>query len=72
MHTLFPNFTPLKNYVGWDIVLMAIAMAIVFGFEMLGVFTDKYVTITAITRAYMPRWARAMLCGWLYYHFVIQ
>ena len=26
---------------------MCVALAVVFGFEMLGVFTDRYVTITA-------------------------
>jgi hypothetical protein len=62
----------LSKYVRWDLVLMCVALAVVFGFEMLGVFTDKYVTITAIVRETVPKWARAMVCGWLFYHFVIQ
>lgn len=55
----------------WDVVAMCVAMSIVFTLEMLGVFTNKYVTITAIVRGTVPRWARAMICGWLYYHFVV-
>lgn len=62
----------LSRYVRWDLVAMLAALAVVFGFELLGVFTDRYVTITALVRLYVPRWARAMVCGWLLYHFVIQ
>jgi len=51
---------------------MCAALAVVFTFEMLGVFTDRYVTITAIVRGVIPKWARAMLLGWLCYHFLVQ
>jgi hypothetical protein len=64
--------TDLSKYVRWDLVAMAVALGILFGFELLGVFTDRYVTITAIIRATLPKWARAMICGWLFYHFVVQ
>jgi len=50
---------------------MCVAMAIVFGFEMMGVFGHKYITITALVRMYMPKWVRAMILGWLVYHFMI-
>lgn len=62
----------MKPYVRWDLIAMCVALAIVFGFEMLGVFTDRYVTVTALVRAVVPKWARAMICGWLCYHFLIQ
>ncbi|MGH9522719.1 MAG: hypothetical protein ACRD3E_09335 [Terriglobales bacterium] len=62
----------MSRFIRWDVIAMAIALGVVFGFEMLGVFTDRYVTITAIVRAYVPKWACAMVCGWLFYHFVIQ
>lgn len=62
----------LSKYVRWDLILMCVALAVVFGFEMLGVFTDKYVTITAIIRATVPKWARVVAIGLLFYHFVIQ
>ena len=61
-----------SKYVHWDMVAMCLALAVVFGFEMLGVFTDRYVTITAIVRQTVPLWARAMILGWLCYHFMIQ
>lgn len=60
------------KYVRWDLIVMSVALSVVFVFEMLGVFTARYVTITAIVRAYVPTWLRAMIGGWLYYHFVIQ
>lgn len=62
----------MSKYVHWDVVALLIAMGIVFVLEMLGVFTDRYVTITAIVRTFIPKWFRAMVCGWLLYHFVVQ
>lgn len=61
----------MSKYIRWDVIAMALSLAVVFGFEMLGVFTTRYVTITAIARTYVPTWARAMVCGWLFYHFVV-
>lgn len=61
----------LVNFKHWDVVAMCVAMAIVFGFEMMGVFGHKYITITALVRMYMPKWVRAMILGWLVYHFMI-
>jgi hypothetical protein len=62
----------MKGFTHWDVVALCVAMSVVFALEMLGVFTTKYVTITAIVRAYMPMWARAMVLGWMCYHFMIQ
>jgi hypothetical protein len=53
----------------WDVIAMCLAMAILFVLEMLGVFTDRYVTITAIVRS-VPRWALSMVWGWLGWHFL--
>lgn len=55
--------------VRWDLVAMCIALGVVFGLEMLGVFGKHYVTITAIVRL-QPKWLRAMELGWLCYHFL--
>lgn len=62
----------VSKYVRWDIIAMSLAMSVVFSFEMLGVFKPGYVTITAIVRAYIPKWLRAMILGWLCYHFMIE
>jgi hypothetical protein len=62
----------IAKYVKWDVVLMSLALAVVFTFEMLGIFVPKYVTITAIVRAYIPKWLRAMILGWLCYHFMVE
>lgn len=61
-----------SKYLRWDLVAMCTALAVVFAFEMLGVYTDRYITITAIIRATIPRWARAMILGWLCYHFMLD
>ena len=49
---------------------MALALGVVFVFELMGVFTARYITITAIVRWAVPRWARAMVLGWLCWHFL--
>lgn len=49
---------------------MCAALAVVFAFEMLGVFTNNYVTITALVRDYTPMWLRAMILGWMCWHFM--
>ena len=64
--------TPLSSFHHWDVVALCAALAVVFGFEMLGVLTTHYITITAIVRTYMPFWMRAMILGWMCYHFMIQ
>ena len=60
------------TYLRWDIVAMCVALAVVFAFEMAGVFGRHYITITAIVRAYVPIWARGMVIGWLAVHFLIN
>lgn len=57
-------------YAHWDVIAMCIALSVVFVFEMLGIFTARYITITALVRAFVPKWVRAMLLGWLIYHFM--
>jgi hypothetical protein len=54
----------------WDIWAMLISLGVVLGFELLGVFTTRYVTITWLTTNYVPDWALAMIWGWLGWHFI--
>jgi hypothetical protein len=61
-----------SQYLRWDYLAMFLAMGILFTLEMLGIFGRHYVTITAIVRAFLPAWARAMILGWLCFHFLIQ
>ena len=56
----------------WDELAMYISLGIVFGLEMAGVFGKNYITITALVRAYIPIWLRAMFAGWIVYHFLID
>lgn len=53
----------------WDLIAMCVALAVVFGFEMAGVFGKDYVTITYLVRTYLPKWVAAMIWGWLGWHF---
>lgn len=55
----------------WDMALMCLALTVVLAFELLGVFGDRYVTITSLCRSYLPLWLRSMLLGWLVYHLLI-
>lgn len=60
----------LGHYIRWDVVAMCVAMSILFTLEMFGVFTDRYITITAMVRMFIPKWVRAPLIGLLAYHFM--
>lgn len=62
----------LSTFKHWDVAALLIAMLIVFVLEMMGVFGKQYVTITAVIRTYVPMWARAMILGWLAFHFLID
>jgi hypothetical protein len=59
-------------YARWDFFAMISALSVVFVFEILGVCTNRYITVTAIVRYVIPKWARAMILGWLAYHFLLQ
>lgn len=59
-------------YEKWDVILLLVSMVVVLGFELMGVFEHHYATITALGRTYVPAWARAMILGWLVFHFLIQ
>ena len=60
----------LSYFHRWDVIAMLAALAVVTGFELLGVFTDRYVTITYLCRTYIPKWALAAIWGWLGWHFI--
>ncbi len=60
----------MMRYITWDVAAMYAALAVIAGFELLGVFGDRYITITAIVRQYVPMWLRPMILGWMAYHFM--
>jgi hypothetical protein len=62
----------LKDFKRWDLITMLIMFGALFTFEMFGVFKAHYVTITEIICNSVPKWARAMILGWLGYHFLIE
>lgn len=62
---------PFPSFTRWDLIAMCVALAAVFGLEMLGVFGRNDVTITAICRSFCPRAARAVICVWLFWHMVL-
>lgn len=62
----------LTKFAHWDVAALLVAMLIVFVLEMMGVFGKQYVTITAVIRTYVPMWARAMILGWMMFHFLID
>jgi hypothetical protein len=56
----------------WDMVVMFLFLALVFTFEMLGVFSTRMITITQLVKAYIPMPCRIMVCAWLCWHFVLS
>lgn len=59
-----------SQFVRWDTVSITIAIAILVVLELLGVFNDRYVTITYLVRTFIPLPARAAIIGWMWYHFM--
>ena len=60
----------ISDFARWDVIAMCIALATVFVFEMMGVFSTKHITITELVREFMPMWMRAMILGWMCWHFM--
>jgi len=56
----------------WNQIFWYVVLGIAFGLEMLGVFDTKFTTLTAIICSVIPAWARALIAGWLVWHFLIQ
>ena len=61
----------LSEFHHWDVVVMFVLFAAIFTFEMLGVCSSHFVTITAIIREFIPLGWRVVILGWLVYHFAI-
>jgi hypothetical protein len=47
-------------------------MAAIFIFEMIGVFSPRMITITAIIKSLVPMSCRFMIVGFLIWHFLIS
>ena len=56
----------------WDGPVLLGALLIVLGLELLGCFGTHRMTISYLVFHYIPRGPRAMILGWLVYHFLIE
>lgn len=70
--TISQTVSLLRDFRRWDLIVMLSLFGALFTFEMLGVFKQNFVTITEILCNTVPKWARAMVLGWLTYHFLIE
>lgn len=62
-------FSGIKH---WDLIVMFSLFAAVFVFELMGVFSPKMITITAIIKDFVPIPCRVMILSWLVWHFLIS
>lgn len=58
-------------YPHWDTAAWCVVLALAFGLEGLGILRPGDATLTQLIRTVIPLWARAMILGWLAYHFLI-
>ncbi len=58
-------------YPAWDTAAWAFVLAGAFALEVLGLARQNEATLTQLIRTTIPVWARAMILGWLAYHFLI-
>ena len=57
----------------WDVLAWCIVLLAAFVLETIGLLRPTQgATLTALIRATVPVWLRAMVLGWLAYHFLIQ
>lgn len=62
-------FSGIKH---WDLITMFVLLALLFVFEMLGVFSVRLITITQIVKSLVPMPCRIMLLAWLCWHFCVS
>lgn len=55
----------------WNVVFWFVLACVFGGLELLGVFDGHFATATDLLRKYIPLWGRAMILGWLVWHFLI-
>lgn len=60
------------NFPLWNRVLWLSAIALALALEFLGIFRPGEATLTALIKQTIPTAFRAMIVGWLAFHFVIQ
>lgn len=58
-------------YPHWDTIAWAIALGTCVTLEALGLINPGDATLTQLIKTTIPIWARAMILGWLSYHFLI-
>jgi len=61
-----------KQFHHWDVVAILLSVAVVTGFEFLGVFTARYITLTHLIKQFIPMPCRIMILAWLWWHFAIS
>jgi hypothetical protein len=63
----------------WDSILFLICFGVIFVLEVLSVYGCRLgcyscdrATISYLVFRFIPRWLRAMLLGWLAFHFLVE
>jgi uncharacterized membrane protein YozB (DUF420 family) len=60
------------QYANWNLYLWLVLFVVTLTVELLGVFYGRQdATLTYLIRSTVPAWLRAMILGWLVYHFLI-
>jgi membrane-bound acyltransferase YfiQ involved in biofilm formation len=56
----------------WDKIFWIVVLGAAFTLEFLGIFKPGEATLTRLICNTLPAWLRAMILGWLFYHFLLQ
>jgi uncharacterized membrane protein YozB (DUF420 family) len=60
------------RFASWNLDLWFALFALTLAVELLGIFGGRQdATLTYLIRNTVPAWLRAMILGWLVYHFLI-
>lgn len=60
------------KFPSWNVAIWLVIIGAFAVFELIGVFSGKLATLTDLIRQWLPIWVRAMILGWLTWHFLMS
>lgn len=62
----------LGQFARWNVIVWFATLIVVLGLELIGIWVQNFLTLTELIQMYIPLWLRAIIIGWLAWHFLVQ
>lgn len=56
----------------WDVLAWCLVLLAAIVLEVVGLIRPQEATLSALIRSTVPIWGRAMILGWLGWHFLLE